>query len=132
MKKLNIEKASIIEVSDWNEFVEDIYGKPYNFQQQSGCRDRGVFDITVPNEEMCEDELPSSIPEKINGEHMCVKFEVWENTDPQTHKQSNNWADWETNLFWQRNFYPDINTLANDLYNRSLLEAGNYLINIDW
>lgn len=35
------------------------------------------------------------------------------------------------NLFWERNFYPDINTLANDLYKKGLIKKGEYLIVID-
>ncbi len=40
--------------------------------------------------------------------------------------------DWEINLFCERNFYPDLHTIANDLYERGLIEAGEYVINIDW
>lgn len=35
-------------------------------------------------------------------------------------------------MWWVRNFYPDVNMVANDLYEKGLLEAGEYLINIDW
>ena len=35
----------------------------------------------------------------------------------------NRWKESESNidLFWARNFYPDVNTLANDLYEKGLL-----------
>jgi hypothetical protein len=35
-------------------------------------------------------------------------------------------------MFWERNFYPDTYTVANDLYDKGLIEAGDYIINIDW
>lgn len=36
------------------------------------------------------------------------------------------------NLFWMRSFYPNIQTVANDLYKQGLIEAGDYSIKIDW
>jgi hypothetical protein len=62
---------------------------------------------------------------------MGVKFHKWLERDPNepvgnvTNKTS-------IELWWERNFYPDIETVANDLYNNGLIEAGNYVINIDW
>ena len=33
---------------------------------------------------------------------------------------------------WERNFYPNIQAVANDLYKKGLLETGDYWIDIDW
>jgi hypothetical protein len=35
-------------------------------------------------------------------------------------------------MWWERNFYPDIQIVANDLHSKDLLEAGTYIIEIDW
>ena len=35
-------------------------------------------------------------------------------------------------LWWQRNFYPDVQMVANDLFEKGLIEAGDYVIDIDW
>lgn len=75
--------------------------------------------------------MNDSIPEVVNGYEMGVKFEVWLARDP-NQPITNQKYDWELELFWERNFYPDIHTLANDLHSKGLIEAGDYLINIDW
>jgi hypothetical protein len=120
----------IIDVQDWDDLVEKTYGKTYSFQQQEGCKSRGVVNFNVP-EEGYDDEMNDVIPEVVNGEEMGVKFKVWLDRDP---KQPipNQMYDWELNLFWKRNFYPDFQTLANDLHKKGLIESGEWSINIDW
>ena len=76
--------------------------------------------------------MNESIPEEANNyEIMGVKFETWLKRDPKQ-PLKNQQYDWELGMFWERNFYPDIDTLANDLHKKGLLEAGEYAINIDW
>lgn len=129
---IKISSKKFIEVNDWDKLVIDTYGKPYSFQQQNGCKERGVSYLTIPSNFTNDEDFSDSIPEVINGEEMGVKFDVWLNTDPVTHKTNNNWDDWEVTLFWERNFYPCVYTLANDLYNKGLIEVGEYAIDIDW
>lgn len=123
----------VIEVSNWDNLVSETYGRPYSFQQQEGCQSRGVININIPEkdyEDMFENE---TIPEIVNGEEMGVKFEAWLSRDPKQ-KLSNkeDQQTWSINLWWERNFYPDIQMVANDLYKKGLIEAGEYTINIDW
>lgn len=128
---LKYSNVRYIQSKDWDELVTETYEKPYCFQQQDGCKMRGTFHIEIPSPYEEDSEMNDSIPEKINGEQMGVKFAVWLGRDP---KQPipNQKYDYELNLFWTRNFYPDIHTLANDLYKNGLIEAGEYVINIDW
>ena len=37
-----------------------------------------------------------------------------------------------TELWWERNFYPDVSMIINDLHSKGLLPAGDYSIDIDW
>ncbi len=127
---LKIKNVKMIEVSDWDELVSDTYGKPYNFQQQDGCKSRGIFYLTIPSEYTCDDEMNDEIPEIINGETMGVKFEKWLERDPKQPVAGR--TDYGVDLWWDRNFYPDIHTVANDLHKRGLIEAGEYSIEIDW
>lgn len=65
---------------------------------------------------------------------MGVSFKAWLARDP---KQPLNSPDeWDRknglSLWWQRNFYPDVQMVANDLYEKGLIEAGEYVIDIDW
>lgn len=124
----------VIELQDWDTLVRNTYGKPYMFQQQEGCKSRGMFPLTIPPDkyELEEEEnMNDSIPDETNGEEMGVKFQVWLERDPSQIPE--HFRDsWGNDLFWERNFYPNIYTIANDLYKKGLIEAGEYLINIDW
>lgn len=119
----------VIDVSDWDQLVIDTYSKPYSFQQQDGCRERQRVTITIPDEPYdYEDE---SVPEEINGEEMGVSFAAWLARDPKEWngpKEDKRFID----LFWHRNFYPDVQMIANSLYRMELIEAGTYTIDIDW
>ncbi len=121
---------AVIEDRDWDALVSETYGRPYTFQQQEDCQGRGMVYITIPDEDN-DEEMHDSIPEVVNGEQMGVKFKVWLERDPKLPIPGQK-QDYELELFWQRNFYPDIQTVANDLHSKGLIEAGKYGINIDW
>jgi hypothetical protein len=133
MLKYRIEK--VIDCQDWDSLVQKTYGKPYNFQQQDGCQPRGIVRITIPSEYVddYEEEMNDDIPFEINGDEMGVKFEKWLNTTPEDiNKKNPERYKGQNNLFWNRNFYPNLEVVANDLYKKGLVEAGDYTINIDW
>jgi len=127
---LKSKMKKIVNVQDWNDFVEETYGKIYNFQQQDGCKDRGdVESFSVPESGDYEydyenDEIPSI---EVNGEEAGVSFKSWLNQDERFFDE-----DWKERLFWERNFYPHISMIINDLYARGLLKAGKFSIEIDW
>lgn len=128
---LKYKNEKIVEVRDWDNLIEETYGRLYTFQQQEGCQSRGIVRLTIPDEEDYDDEMNDSIPEIVNGEEMGVKFSVWLARDPKQPIPGQK-HDWELDLFWERNFYPNVQTVANDLYNKGLIEPGDYTINIDW
>ncbi len=148
---IKIKNVKMIDSFDWDELVSDTYGKYYRFQQQQGCQPRGIVKLTIPDENWEEEEMNDSIPEIINDErNRGVKFDVWLNRDPKAvlnpsdaelkscnYYHSSNRKEWcedieHIRLFWQRNFYPCLQTVANDLYERGLIEQGDYSIEIDW
>ena len=128
---IKYKEEKVIEVQVWNKFVEKTYGRTYSLQQQNGCMERQRIKIDVPSYYINDDEMNDSIPEVVNGNEMGVKFDVWLNRDP---KQPipNQTQDCELKLFWERNFYPDLDTIINDLYKKGLINEGKYTINIDW
>ena len=126
---LKYKTIKMIDVRDWDKLVSSTYGKIYSFQQQDGCQSRGVVNITIPDETY-EDEMNDEIPEKINGEVMGIKFDKWLERDITQSVEGR--TDWYISLFWERNFYPNIQTVANNLHEKGLIEAGDYTINIDW
>lgn len=123
----------IIEVDDWDDLIQKTYNKPYSFQQQEGCRDRCVFKFSVPvnQYEMEEQEecMNDEIPEEINGDLMGIKFNKWLERDISKPVGEHEWG---IELFWDRNFYPSTLTLINDLYQKGLIEMGEYAIDVDW
>lgn len=130
---LYIQTNNFIEEDDWSNFVSEHYGKIYNFQQQEGCQDRGIYCFDVPHK-YPEDFENDTIPEVVNGDEMGVSFKAWLERDI---KQPLNSKDqWERefglDLFWERNFYPNVSMIINDLHEKGLLPAGEYVINIDW
>jgi hypothetical protein len=124
--------VQMIDVQDWDQLVVDTYGKPYSFQQQDGCKERQTFEFSVPYE--AYDCGNNAIPEDVNGEEMGVSFAAWLARDPK--QELDSLDEWDRKhgiaLFWERNFYPDMQMIANDLHAKGLLPAGDYTIDIDW
>ncbi len=129
---MKIKTVKMIEVQDLDELVVKTYGRPYSFQQQDGCRNRGTHSITIPDEEVYDFEN-DAVPENVNDPKMGVSFAAWLARDPkQKLSNKNDQSDFCRDLWWYRNFYPDVQMIANDLHARGLIKAGEYIINIDW
>lgn len=125
---IKTQNKQIIDVGDFDDLVTKTYGKPYNFQQQNGCQDRGTHHITVPDS--AEDYENDNLPDKVNGEQKGVSFAAWVERNPKQWSGDKN--SWTIELFWQRNFYPNVQMIANDLHAKGLFPAGEYIIEIDW
>lgn len=117
----------VIDHSSLDQLVEETYGRTYSFQQQDGCKSRGSEDITVPVIDPRDYEA-SSISEIVNGDEMGISFKSWLERDPNKLIDDN----LSTKLFWERNFYPHLDMIINDLHSKGLIEEGTYTINIDW
>lgn len=128
---LKTNKINMVELQDWDELVSNTYNKVYSFQQQDGCKYRGLVHMTIPSEYDDDDVYSETIPEEVNGSEMGVKFDSWLKRDRNL-PFADGCEDWELEMFWERNFYPCPNKLADDLYKKGLIEKGKYIINIDW
>ena len=131
MIKFDVKK--IIDVNDFDNLVQETYGRPYSFQQQDGCKERGMYSITVPCDYPYDFEN-DSLPEVVNHEEMGVSFKAWLERDP---KQNLNTDDeWDRknglSMWYGRNFYPSEEVVVNDLYEKGLLDSGQYEIKVDW
>lgn len=128
---LSVRTEQVIDVSDWDSLVVEAYGKPYSLQQQDGCKERQRVRIKIPDE--AYDYENDTVPEVVNHEDMGVSFKAWLERDPKqlldSEKDQNSWS---LQLWWHRNFYPDVQMIANDLHTKGLIEAGVYTIDIDW
>lgn len=126
---MRIRTENVIDVSEWDELVRTTYGRPYSFQQQDGGKERGTFRFTVPATP--QDHENETVPEEVNHSEMGVSFSAWLARDP-AQRITGERYDSERSLWWERNFYPDVQMVANDLHARGLLDAGDYTIDIDW
>lgn len=131
---INVRTEQVISVQDWDKLVKDTYGRPYSFQQQDGCKDRQRFRITIPDEPY--DFENDTVPEVVNHEDMGVSFKAWLERDPNKllDEPRPSWDNGKSSLslWWERNFYPEVQMVANDLHEKGLIEADEYTIVIDW
>jgi hypothetical protein len=121
----------LIQLQEWNDLVRETYERPYDFQQQNGCRERGTFEFTVPLEEYGRVSPDETIKDLKDTEEMVVGFDAWSSRDPKA-PLSDQRCDFELNLWWLRNFYPQIEDIIDDLYSKGELVPGDYVIQIDW
>ncbi len=126
---LNIKTQKVIDLQEWDHLVESTYGRPYSFQQQDNCKERQKVEIEVPSDPW--DYPNDTVPEIVNHPDRGVSFKSWLERDPNQKIPSENSYD-GTKLWWLRNFYPSVESVINDLYAKGLLEAGEYVIDIDW
>lgn len=128
----------VVHVDEWERFVREVYGRPYNLQQQDGGVGRGIRTLTVPEPDCDDDDyMHDAIPEVVNHEVRGVKLASWLARDPKQPFSGDDNKDklltaLRLSLWWYRNFYPGLQVLANDLHAKGLLPAGEYTIIIDW
>lgn len=124
MKKINV-----FDVDEWNELVQKTYQRPYNFQQQDGCKDRGTFYFNIPIEGT--EDYGDDIEDSIDTDEMGVAFDIWLARDPKQPLKDQKY-DFDLRLWWERNFYPDVSMIIADLEGKGILEPGEYMIDIGW
>lgn len=128
--KLEVRINKTINCNNLDKVVEKVYGIPYSFQQQDGCKYRGFEYVTIPSPEPM-DYNRETIPFQVNGNIKGVSFEAWKNVNLEDIKSKFEY-DFEENIFFERSFYPHLDQILNDLHNKGLIEAGEYQIEINW
>ncbi|MEG3035905.1 MAG: hypothetical protein RR877_10535, partial [Aurantimicrobium sp.] len=73
---MRIKTKNVIELHDLDELVVKTYGRTYSFQQQDGCKSRGIVEVTIP-ESHPYDFNRDTVPEVVNGNEMGVSFAAW-------------------------------------------------------
>ncbi|UOK16956.1 hypothetical protein [Vibrio phage phiKT1024] len=126
---IKYKETKVIDCHDLDELVMKTYGRQYCFQQQDGCQGRGHVNITVPESDW--DYENDTIPEVVNGDQMGVSFKSWLERDPEQLLEDDD-SEFSLKLWWDRNFYPSLNMVINDLHSKGLIKEGEYVIKIDW
>lgn len=128
--KMEMKTVKIVGDGDWDELVSSTYGRIYNFQQQDDCKERQTVYFSVPFG-YPDDFENDVVPEVVNDPEMGVSFKAWLERDPKQ-PLTNQEYDFELSMWWERNFYPTLDMVANDLHDKGMLPAGDYGIKIDW
>ena len=131
MTKIKTNKIITIDCSELDRIVEEVYGRPYCYQQQEGCRPRGTWDVEVYLNEFEDCFKNDTIPEIVNGSEMGVSFKAWLARDPKQ-KIKNQKQAYQLRLWWERNFYPHLDMVLQDLCKKKVIKEGEYTIIIDW
>ena len=120
---------------DFNKLVEKTYDKFYCFQQQDNGRKHGVYTFEIPVKSPFNYQN-ISIPEIVNHSEIGVDFYTWLQRD--IHKPLKDvkyTTDFNKSLglrlWWDRNFFPSIDMIINDLYKNGILPEGFLKIIID-
>jgi len=121
---LKFNTTRYVRVQDWDDLVTVTYGRRYNFQQQ-GYKDRGTMHFDVP--EVWDGEYDEA---EYLDEDMPT-FAEWLARDPKT-PTPNRKHEWEDEFWWDREFYPQFESVLRDLSIRGLVEPGEYVLVIDW
>lgn len=132
-----MKKATIFTLDEFDELIKKEYNKTYySFQQQDGCKDRGIEFFTVPINDPDDLDYLSMIEADAKNnklsEHCGVKFEEWLSRDKDFKWFTDENEQYRNELLWERNFYPHPEIIFNDLYKRNIIEAGTYGVYINW
>lgn len=124
--KLKTSTRQIIDIRDFDNLVEETYGRPYSLQQQNFMGQETYYDFEVPESWDGWD---------FDGfEGYPVPFKEWCEADPEIDpKTGRPWSpSYEKRLHWEREFYPDFEELMHDLNLRGELDPGKYSIHVWW
>ena len=146
--KLKTQDVKYVYVNDWDEFVREVYNRPYSREEQvEDISDRTDFIDTKSKYSepkwLQEETLDKALKDRyLASSASRVSLKNWLALDPDlpvAHKI----YDWHSKqdvvlqasrgelshtLWWERCFYPGIYELAYDLVAKGLLEPGTYLI----
>lgn len=130
---MKVRTETFVDHSEFNKLVTKTYGRPYNIQQQDGCMGNGTISFSVPYDFESEDFENDTIPERVNDPERGVSFKAWLARDPKAplKDEEDGGREFGIKLWWERNFYPALGMLIDDLYAKRLLKKGEYMILID-
>lgn len=128
---MKVQIKKFVPVHVWNEFVREVYGRSYKLESQEHYCNEIVSFLTIPTSYDSDDDMNDSIKEIVQGLEKGVKFKTWLSRDPLQPLLTRRYDEWELETFWEENFYPDLQTLANDLYKKNKLDSGEYIIYFD-
>ena len=109
---MKVTKVNLIWESEFSQLVEDTYGRPYKLQQQGDMlHQESMVRLSVPGE-VFDHWQATTLEEWVAAEYPSPKFDY--------------------DFQWEREFYPQLEEVANDLHERGLLDEGEYVLHVWW
>ena len=115
--RLSHYQATVLHESEFSNLVRQTFERPYSLQQQGDMHSQESF-------------IRFDVPAELEWEHE-PSLETWLATtppDPEDHSM----AAFTNRLRWDREFYPDLQDIANELHARGQLDAGTYVLHVWW
>lgn len=121
---MEYEEITLIHESQFSAMVAEVYGRPYQLQQQQPMgQDTVTQPYSVPEFEGRDTEYNVSFAEwSTRDPDLGPDGQLWSGTMPQLDKE----------LWWHRQYFCDPQMILNDLHAKSLIPAGTYRIHVWW
>ncbi|WP_043736189.1 hypothetical protein [Nocardia asiatica] len=105
--------VTLIDENTFSALVSHLHARPYRLQQQGdGLPQNTIVKITVP---ALEHDWPG------------IPLAEWAATPIGDYTYP-----WQAETHWEREYYPCLEDVVNDLHARGLLAAGNYALHVRW
>lgn len=120
--RLTGRQVTLIWEIEFSDLVRKIYGRPYQFQQQGDMMGQDTI-------------YRFSVPATPLGDHwQAVPFQQWLDADPPTPATDGGFDRdrFSEELRWDREFYPEVEDVINDLHRRGLIDEGEYAMHVWW
>lgn len=105
--------ATVLSETTFSKYVSELYGRPYNLQQQGDM--------------LAQESAVALVVPELEDWNEDPSLEEWLAATPPVSA-----ADYIDTMRWERQFYPSLEAVANDLHARGLLDAGRYIIHVSW
>ena len=118
--RLSHYQATVLHESEFSDLVRQTFERPYSLQQQGDMHSQESFvrfDVPADREE---------------EEHwQAVSMEEWLAATPPD-PEDRSMEAFTDRLRWDREFYPQLDSVANELHARGQLDAGTYVLHVWW
>lgn len=120
-QKLTGKQVIVIHELEFSELVREVYGRPYQFQQQEFMGQKTYYEFSVP-------------AHPLGDHYKAVPFQEWLEATPPGPAEP---GKFDSELFteglrWEREFYPEMEEIVNDLHQKGLIDPGEYALHIWW
>lgn len=116
---IRFEDVKLISETELSRRVSELFGRPYQLQQQGDMLGQNSVVLMQVPEEPDDVGLPS--------------LAEWSSRDVNQKPPGVAWdRDYLREMWWHREFYPDLQEVLNELHRLGELPEGEYAIHVSW